>query len=99
MLPRSSTVVLYECLTCHFKDDAVDREDVPTCPAGGEPMVPVEYVPATESDHLREALKRVGRLAAWIERDRREPDKMLLYAADLRSTIARADALCDWGSQ
>jgi hypothetical protein len=30
-----------------------------------------------------EAFERIGKLAAWIERDRREPDKVLAYAQEL----------------
>lgn len=46
-------VVLYECATCHFKDDVADRDDVPTCVMSGENMVPVRYVPVSV---LNEAL-------------------------------------------
>lgn len=34
-------------------------------------------------------LDRLAKLADWIERDRREPDKVLAYAQDIRSVLAR----------
>jgi hypothetical protein len=53
--------VLYECATCHFKDDVADRDDVPTCPMGGEPMVAVEYVPVTQLRGVVETLAEAVR--------------------------------------
>lgn len=49
------------------------------------------------SPRLRENLgtldRRILELSDWIERDRREPDKVIAYAQDLRAAVFRAEAI------
>jgi hypothetical protein len=53
------------------------HENLGTCSECGHP------IEAGTHPDLTERLERVGKLAAWIERDRREPDKVIAYAQEL----------------
>lgn len=39
-------------------------------------------------------IERAKKLAGWIERDRREPDKVLMYAQDLQTLLEEPEPRC-----
>jgi hypothetical protein len=56
-------------------------------------MTTYDSLPLTVKENLGTLDRRILELSDWIERDRREPDKIILYAQQLRAAVLRVEAL------